>query len=202
MPVRLRDRIEEIAVATSIRDILGPEGWNSTGIKFSESGPCKLFQTECFWGAVVSIELHGAVTMTTVLGRSAAHLLCLDRVTGETTRQGLRHIWTTGGHAQHYQQRCRVSVSDRGGPNGAAERGIRLDDRPDWQHLHADCHAHLVAGVFESTFRSYEWLVTGMIRVAMATQVAGSMSHFRRVPRDRIRKMVHFDPSPPLEEHA
>ncbi|CAK0815448.1 unnamed protein product, partial [Prorocentrum cordatum] len=203
MPVRLRDRIEELRNEEMFRGFQQSSLWNwSDGvIRFSESGPAKLFQVESVWGALASIEDQGAVRFIMFTGKALSNLQVFDRVTGETTRQGLRQIWTTSHMCTEYGQRTRGSVTDRGAANGAAERGIRCDNL-GWQHLHLDCRAHLAALVFGKACSACEWLVTGMIRTALATHMAGSMSHFRRCLKLQIRSMVQFTTGEPPTEYG
>ena len=206
MPITLRDKIESSCDAQVLADLVRGmwSKWSEGTFNFRESGPAKLFQVESQWSALFAIEMHGAQHIGFFVGRGLSNLQCFDRVTGATTRQGVRQIWSTNGFSHRYEQRCRASCTDRGGSNGACERGIRQQDRPDWQHMHLDCHAHLVALVFGRAFKHYEYMITGMIRVALATEIAGTMSHFRRCLKTQIRSMIRFvvgDPDPEDTAH-
>ena len=64
---------------------------------------------------------------------------------------------------------------------------MRLGDRPEWQRIHVDCHARLATLVFGRIFSYCEHLATGVIRVALAAELAGSVAHFRRVLKCDIK---------------
>eukprot|EP00959_Pyramimonas_sp_CCMP1952_P233379 4877269-Pyramimonas_sp.AAC.1 len=59
MPVRLRDKIEEIQHIDLLSNMFSSSSswdWTTGAVHFSESGPAKLFQVESAWGALISIE--------------------------------------------------------------------------------------------------------------------------------------------------
>ena len=170
MPMRLRELVASSQQAGS-SDSSGPV---LPTVEFhAEQGPSKLFQVESWWGALHCVELHGASRYFITTHPTQGFIQVMDRVTGETTRQCLRLHWSSNLLVNQYEQRGRAAVSDQGKANPAAERGIRVEDRPDWQHCYFKCHAHLCSGVFNSTFSAFGFLITGMIQIAISLESAG-----------------------------
>ena len=81
-------------------------------------------------------------------------------------------------------------MTDNASTNTKCERGIRLDDKPDYQHFEGHCDMHSSAICFNYTFELMSYTTTGMVRTALSVQQAGYMSRFRTVFKSVIRPLV------------
>lgn len=150
------------------------------GVSKQQSGPIKIFQIVSRWGALLSVELHGAKKYFIVDSENTNALSAMDRVTGETTRQALRHSWGVSVWSREFEQKTRSSCSDSGAANPKGERGIQQEDRFDWQHANFFCGIHHQAGASKNTFAQHEHVFSGILNCALSVQMGGAWQSFLR----------------------
>ena len=149
-----------------------------------ETVPCKVFQTESAWSALLAVcgaDVPEEKKFIMLSSECATSPQILQRTTADCI---LRALATSSivrpSSVARFRWRMRLVCSDRNASQFAAERMLLRERGPGWHRLHLGCEVHMSTAGQVKGLGLFDSAISRMIRFSLSLKLGGWMREFRR----------------------